>query len=92
VAQDPQGTDSVHASGNAVLPFGSLFTKGQSIGTGQADVKACNRQLRDLIPHDRVTPSWIVSHELDLEQAAEGYRDFDDRLAGWTKVVLHPTT
>jgi len=90
VAQDPQGTDSVHAAGNAVLPFGSLFTKGQSIGTGQANVKAYNRQLRDLITHDRITPSWIVSQELDLEQAAEGYRNFDDRLDGWTRSSCTP--
>ena len=91
VAQDPHGVDDVHAKGNAVFPFGSFFTKGQSIGTGQANVKDYNRQLRDLITHDRITPSWIVSQELDLEQAAEGYQNFDDRLDGWTKVVLHPS-
>ena len=34
---------------------------------------------------------WIVSHELPLEQAPEGYERFDNRDEGWTKVVLHPT-
>ncbi len=90
VAQDPQGVDDVHAKGNAVFPFGSFFTKEQSIGTGQANVKDYNRQLRDLIIHDRISPSWIVSQELSLEQASEGYDKFDQRLDGWTKVVLHP--
>jgi len=31
-----------------------------------------------------------VSHELNLDQAAEGYDHFDKREDGWTKVVLHP--
>lgn len=89
--EDPGGVDELHQAGNAVFPFGPFFTKGQTIGTGQANVKAYNRQLRDLIIHDRIKPGWIVSHEMDLEQAAEGYSNFDQRVDGWTKVVLHPS-
>jgi threonine dehydrogenase-like Zn-dependent dehydrogenase len=40
----------------------------------------------------RAKPSWIVSHELPLEQAPEGYEHFDRRDFGWTKVVLHPNS
>lgn len=36
------------------------------------------------------TPSFIVSHEIDLEHAPEGYERFDKRLDGYSKVVLHP--
>ena len=36
------------------------------------------------------TLSWIVSHELPLEQAPEAYRNFDARADGWTKVTLAP--
>jgi hypothetical protein len=35
-------------------------------------------------------PSFILSHELPLDQAPEGYRNFDSREDGWTRVVLHP--
>jgi len=35
-------------------------------------------------------PSFIVSHELPLAQAPEGYRHFDARDEGWTKIVLKP--
>lgn len=38
----------------------------------------------------RPHPGLIVSHELTLDQAPEGYQHFDDREDGWTKVVLHP--
>ena len=60
------------------------------MGTGQANVKQYNRQLRNLIHRDKLNPGLIVSHELSLDDAAEGYENFDERLAGWTKVLLHP--
>ena len=56
----------------------------------QANVKHYNRQLRDLIHEGRAKPSWVVSHELPLDQAPSGYQHFDARDDGWTKVVLHP--
>jgi glutathione-independent formaldehyde dehydrogenase len=31
-----------------------------------------------------------VSHELPLEQAPKAYDQFDNRVEGWTKVLLHP--
>lgn len=60
------------------------------MGTGQANVKQYNRALRNLIHRGLINPGQIVSQELSLEQAVEGYKNFDDRLDGWTKVVLHP--
>jgi threonine dehydrogenase-like Zn-dependent dehydrogenase len=53
-------------------------------------VKAYNRQLRDLIEAGRAKPSFIVSHELKLDEAPDAYQHFDVREHGWTKVVLHP--
>jgi len=53
---------------------------------------ANNRQLRDLIRAGRAKPSFIVSHELKLDQAPDAYQHFDVRDHGWTKVVLHPGT
>ena len=32
----------------------------------------------------------MVSHELPLEQAPMAYEKFDQRIEGYTKVVLHP--
>jgi glutathione-independent formaldehyde dehydrogenase len=53
-------------------------------------VKRCNRELRDLIIAGRAAPSFLVSHELPLMEAPTGYENFDKRVDGWTKVVLHP--
>ena len=60
------------------------------MGTGQCPVKRYNRELRDLIVAGRAKPSFIVSHELPLDQAPEGYANFDKRADGWTKVLLRP--
>ncbi|RBY90851.1 glutathione-independent formaldehyde dehydrogenase [Blastococcus sp. TF02A-26] len=88
--QDPGAASDLAKEGRIPWQYGTFFTKGQSMGTGQAPVKRYNRQLRDLITSGRATPSWIVSHELRLDEAVDGYRHFDDRAEGWTKVLLHP--
>lgn len=70
--------------------YGSAFTKGIAIGSGQCPVKRYNRWLRDLIIRDQAHPSVIVSHELSLDDAPHAYDQFDKRADGWTKVILHP--
>jgi glutathione-independent formaldehyde dehydrogenase len=90
VPEDPQAPDDAAKEGKFGIDFGTFFFKGQAMGTGQANVKQYNRQLRNLIHRDKLHPGQIVSHELTLDQAAEGYEHFDDREDGWTKVVLHP--
>ena len=90
VPEDPSAADDLAKEGKFAFDFGTFFFKGQSMGTGQANVKQYNRGLRNLIHRGKVQPSVIVSQELSLDQAAEGYQRFDDREDGWTKVLLHP--
>ncbi|MGP3944038.1 MULTISPECIES: alcohol dehydrogenase catalytic domain-containing protein [Streptomyces] len=80
----------LEAQGKVPIGFGKLWFKGRRIGTGQAPVKRYNRMLRDLIAGGKAEPSWVVSHELGLDEAPSGYQHFDRRDEGWTKVVLHP--
>lgn len=88
VPEDPGTQDPLARQGKAAMDFGLAWFRGQTIGTGQCNVKAYNRNLRDLIHAGRARPSFIVSHELPLEQAPDAYRHFDQREPGWTKVVL----
>ncbi|MFB9689518.1 glutathione-independent formaldehyde dehydrogenase [Amycolatopsis plumensis] len=90
VPQDPGAATEGAKQGRIGFDYGTLFTKGQRMGTGQCPVKRYNRRLRDLIITGRANPSFLVSHELPLEQAAEGYERFDHREDGWTKVLLRP--
>lgn len=90
VPEDPQAATENAKRGRVAFDYGEAFTKGISIAGGQCPVKRYNRELRDLIIRDRANPSWIVSHDLSLDQAVEAYSSFDKREDGWTKVLLHP--
>ncbi len=88
--QDEGAPTELTRAGKLPFDFGQFWFKGQRMGTGQANVKAYNRYLGNLIHQGKANPSWIVSHELPLAEAADAYRKFDDRVDGWTKVILKP--
>ncbi|MDQ1714839.1 MAG: glutathione-independent formaldehyde dehydrogenase [Frankiaceae bacterium] len=90
VPEDPGAASAPAKEGRLGWDYGTFFSKGLRMGTGQAPVKRYNRQLRDLIIAGRATPGFIVSHELPLSQAPQGYDKFDRRVDGCTKVLLHP--
>ena len=90
VPADPGGPTEDARHGRLSVSMGRFFEKGQRMGTGQANVKAYNRQLRDLIIAGRARPSFVVSQRLPLAEAPEAYAHFDRREEGWTKVLLKP--
>jgi threonine dehydrogenase-like Zn-dependent dehydrogenase len=90
VPEDPGAPDDSAAEGRLGIDFGKLFEKGQSFGTGQCNVKAYNRRLRDMIIEGRADPTFLVSHREPLENAPEMYERFDNREEGFTKVLLEP--
>lgn len=90
VPSDPGAPDAQSGKGQILISFGKLFEKGLKLGTGQCNVKAYNRYLRDLIISGRAKPSFVVSHEVGIDEAPEAYDKFDRRVDGYTKVLLHP--
>jgi glutathione-independent formaldehyde dehydrogenase len=90
VPEDPGASNDLAKEGKLAFDYGTFFFKGQSMGTGQANVKHYNAALRDLITEGKATPGFLVSHELPLAEAPAGYSHFDKREDGWTKVLLHP--
>ena len=53
-------------------------------------MKQYNAYLRDLIISGKATPSFVVSHEVPLDDAVDAYDKFDKRIDGYTKVILNP--
>ncbi|WP_431219284.1 glutathione-independent formaldehyde dehydrogenase [Leifsonia xyli] len=91
IPQDPGASDELAKQGEVVFDYGQFWFRGQTMGSGQAPVKKYNRRLRDMIAGGKANPSWIVSHELSLDEAPDAYEHFDNRDDGWTKVILHPS-
>ncbi len=90
VPADPGAPSEEAAEGRLLFEIGKFFEKGLTMGTGQANVKAYNRALRDMIVAGRATPSFVVSQRLPLDEAPDAYARFDNREEGYSKVVLDP--
>ncbi|KAI0167895.1 hypothetical protein BJ166DRAFT_496169 [Pestalotiopsis sp. NC0098] len=90
VPSDPGAPDAASKNGMISLSFGKLFEKGLTIGTGQCNVKSYNRYLRDLIIAGKAKPSFVVSHEINIDDAEDAYDKFARRIDGYTKVLIHP--
>ncbi|BCB78090.1 glutathione-independent formaldehyde dehydrogenase [Phytohabitans flavus] len=90
VPHDPGASDPHSANGELLFRLGKFYEKGQRMGTGQTNVKAYNRYLRDLIIAGRARPSFVVSKQLPLDDAPDAYARFDQREEGYSKVVLKP--
>ena len=90
VPTDPGGVDENAKRGALSINFGRLFEKGLRLGTGQCNVKRYNAYLRDMIIAGKAKPSFVVSHTVSLDAAADAYTKFDKRIDGYTKVILTP--
>jgi glutathione-independent formaldehyde dehydrogenase len=87
---DPGGVSEDAKEGRLGIAIGRYFEKGLRMGSGQANVKAYNRHLRDLIIAGRAEPAFVVSQRRPLDDAPEAYERFDRREEGYSKVLLKP--
>lgn len=71
VPQDPNASDDLAKESKFGFDFGTFSSNAKPWGTGQCNTKQDNRQLRNLIHRDKIHPGMIVSHELNLNEAAE---------------------
>ena len=87
---DPGGVNEHAKKGEYILPFGALWEKGLTVGTGQTPVKKTIVMLRDMIIAEVAKPSFIVSHGISMEEAPDAYREFARRSEDYTKVIIKP--
>lgn len=89
VTEDPGAAEQAAKTGNLSLRFGQGWAKSQSFHTGQTPTLRYNRQLMQAILHGRLPIAEIVNATvIPLDQAAQGYKSFDDGAA--KKYVLDP--
>ena len=89
VTEDPGAVEQAAKQGSLSLRFGLGWAKSHTFHTGQTPVIKYNRALMQALLHDRLNIAEIVNATvISLEQAAEGYKAFDDGAA--KKFVLDP--
>ena len=72
------------------FPLGALMEKGLQVRSGQTHVQKYTKDLLARIEDGSLDTTFLISHRLPLEQAAEGYKNFKEQQNTWTKVVLKP--
>lgn len=72
------------------FPMHRIFDKGITIKQGQAPVLNYIDHLIDLVKEEKVILDDIITHTLPLEEAAHGYKIFQEKEEDCVKVVLKP--
>jgi len=72
------------------FPMGSVMNRSLTIKTGQCHVQRYMQPLLERIQRGDIDPSYVITHRLPLEQAAEGYSTFLHKQDNCVKVVLKP--
>jgi S-(hydroxymethyl)glutathione dehydrogenase/alcohol dehydrogenase len=72
------------------FPMHRIFDKGLTIKQGQAPVLNYIDHLIDLVKEEKVVLDDIITHTLPLEDAAHGYKIFQEKEEDCVKVVLKP--
>lgn len=70
------------------FPVGAFMEKGLTLKTGQTHTQKYMRPLLEMVLDGRIDPTFVISHRLPLEKAAEGYEMFKTQQDDVTKVVL----
>ncbi len=74
-------------TGNMV-PIGNVVNKGISIRANQASVKRLLPRLIEHVQNGVIKPRELITHRIPLEEVADAYRIFSDKLDGCIKPLL----
>jgi len=72
------------------IPFGAAFGKGLTFKMGQTHMMRYMKPLLDLVQAGAIDPSFVITHRVPLDRAAEAYKTFRDDKDHCIKVVLKP--
>jgi len=72
------------------IPLGSFMNKGLTLKTGQTHMPKYMPMLLEKVQNGEIDPSFIITHEVPLEEAPEAYHTFKHKQDGCIKVVLKP--
>jgi threonine dehydrogenase-like Zn-dependent dehydrogenase len=70
------------------FPMGAIVNKSLTLKSGQTHVQRYTKPLLERIQRGEIDPSFVITHRFPLEQAAQGFELFVDKLDNCEKVVL----
>ncbi|KAJ3363154.1 hypothetical protein GGF32_004725 [Allomyces javanicus] len=71
-------------------PIGAQMEKGLTVRGGQLWVQKDWHMVLDKLVKKEIDPSFLVTHTMDLDDAAKAYKMFDQKEDGVLKVMLKP--
>jgi len=80
----------VYVGAGDKIPIGAFMNKGLTWKTGQTHMQKYMKPLLEKIQNDEIDPSFIITHEMPLDDAPKGYEMFKNKQDGCIKVVLKP--
>ena len=72
------------------FPMGSVMNRSLTIKTGQCHVQRYMRPLLERIERGELDPSFVITHQMRLDDAPKGYDMFVNKEDECVKVVLKP--
>jgi len=80
----------VYVGAGDKIPIGALMNKGLTLKAGQTHMQKYMPMLLEKIENGEIDPSFIITHEVPLEDAPQMYDVFKHKQDGCIKVVLKP--
>jgi threonine dehydrogenase-like Zn-dependent dehydrogenase len=72
------------------FPTGAFMNKALQLRAGQCPVQKYTRPLYERIRNGDIDPSFVITHQLQLENAPDGFETFKHKQDDCVKVVLKP--
>jgi threonine dehydrogenase-like Zn-dependent dehydrogenase len=72
------------------LNFGAAFNKGLTLKMGQTNMHKYMPKLLKHIEDGDIDPRFVISHRLQLDEAPNAYKQFNEQKDDWRKIVLKP--
>lgn len=70
--------------------MGSAINRGLTFKMAQTPVQHYLLKLMGLIEEGRIDPSFVIIHQVSLEEGPDVYKTFRDKQDGCIKVVMRP--
>lgn len=80
----------VYGPTDNLVPIGNVVNKGITIRANQASVKRLLPKMIEHVQNGNLDPKALITHRLPLEEVADAYRIFSDKLDDCIKPVLIP--